>query len=207
MSRTVLLVHGGLWELMDAQAFWGTPGITAALTTVGLTVVAPDRPKRPSDWSVEVEALGEYLADRDEPLTIVGASNGCTAAARLTLLYPSLVDRLMLAWPATAGDAEVDTLALAGLLGRGCTVDDANRLLAGDTLRGTTDAELAGLGRVPVAVLPSLLENPVHQRRTVDALLKLTPGSREVAGCPEPPRPDFPPYLGQFVRTIVEFVD
>jgi pimeloyl-ACP methyl ester carboxylesterase len=206
MSRTLLLVHGGLWEPMDAQAFWGTPGITAALTTAGLTVLAPHRPKNAPDWSIEVDALGEQLADRTEPLTIVGASNGCTAAARLTLLYPALVDRLMLAWPATAGDAEVDTLTLAGLLGRGCTVDDATRLLAGDTLRGTTDAELAGLGRVPVAVLPSLLENPVHQRRTVDALLKVIPGSREVAGCPEPPRPDFPPYLEQFVRTIVEFV-
>jgi len=207
MSRAVLLVHGGLWEPMDAEAFWGAPGITAALTAVGLTVVAPDRPKRPSDWAVEVDALGEHLADSTEPVTIIGASNGCTAAARLALIHPAVVDRLMLAWPATAGDAEVDTLTLAGLLGRGCTVDDADRLLAGDTLRGTTDAELAGLGRVPVAVLPSLLENPVHQRRTVDALLKVIPGSREVAGCPEPPRPDFPPYLDQFVRTIVEFVD
>ncbi|MFK4086967.1 alpha/beta fold hydrolase [Kribbella sp. NPDC020789] len=206
MSATVLLVHGGLWDSMDAQAFWGTPGITAGLTDAGLTVLAPDRPRLPSDWAVEVDALGELLASRIEPLTIVGASNGCTTAARLAMTYPGIVEGLVFAWPATAGDDGVDTLTRAGLLGRACSPGDADRLLAGDTLRGTTDAELAGLARVPVAVLPSLLENPVHQRRTVDDLLQLIQGSRELPGCPEPPRPDFPPYLDQFVRSIVEFV-
>ncbi|WP_405061695.1 alpha/beta hydrolase [Kribbella sp. NBC_01505] len=207
MSRTVLLVHGGLWEPMDSQRFWGTPGITAGLVSAGMTVLAPDRPKHPSGWDVEVEALGELLANRTEPLTLVGASNGGTVAAQLTLAYPDLVDRLLFAWPATAGDVEVDTLTLAGLLGRGCPPESAESLLAGDTLRGTTDAELIDLARIPVAVLPSLLENPMHQRRTVDALLALIPGSRELSGCPEPPRPDFPPYLDHFVRTIVEFVN
>jgi pimeloyl-ACP methyl ester carboxylesterase len=207
MSATVLLVHGGLWDPMDAQTFWGTPGITAGLTTAGLTVLAPDRPKLPNDWAVEVDALGQLLAPRTEPLTIVGASNGCTVAARLAVAYPELVDRLVFAWPATAGDDGVDTLTRAGLLGRACAPEDADRLLAGDTLRGTTDAELTGLARIPVAVLPSLLENPMHQRRTVDALLHLIAGSRELTGCPEPPRPDFPPYLDQFVRTIVEFLN
>ncbi|TDD62017.1 alpha/beta fold hydrolase [Kribbella antibiotica] len=207
MTATVLLIHGGLWEPMDAQRFWGAPGITDGLTAAGLTVLAPDRPKHPGSWDVEFDALSELLTNRAEPVTIVGASNGCTVAARLTLAYPDLVDRLVLAWPATAGDAEVDTLTLAGLLGRGCTPGDAARLLAGDTLRGTTDAELAGLARLPVAVLPSLMENPMHQRATVDALLQLVPGSRELSGYPEPPRPDFPPYLDQFVRSIVEFVN
>ncbi|MFC9690032.1 alpha/beta fold hydrolase [Kribbella sp. NPDC056951] len=206
MSPTVLLVHGGLWEPMDAERFWGTPGITAGLTSAGLTVLAPDRPKDPSGWDVELEALGELLANHAEPLTIVGASNGCTVAALLTLVYPDLVERLVLAWPATAGDSGVDTLVLAGLLGRGCAADDAGKLLAGDTLRGTTDVDLIDLARIPVGVLPSLLENPTHQRQTVDALLGLIAGSRELSGCPEPPRPDFPPYLDQFVRTIVEFV-
>ncbi|MFI5730832.1 hypothetical protein ACIA49_11980 [Kribbella sp. NPDC051587] len=207
MSTTVLLVHGGLWDPMDAQKFWDTPGITAGLTAAGLTVLAPDRARLPNDWGVEVDALGELLAKRTEPLTIIGASNGCTVAARLTLVYPDLVDRLVLAWPATAGDAGVDTLTRAGLLGRGCAPEDADRLLAGDTLRGTTDAGLADLARIPVAVLPSLMENPMHQRRTVDALLGLVQGSRELSGYPEPPRPDFPPYLDEFVRTIVEFVN
>ncbi len=212
MSPTVLLVHGGLWDPMDAERFWGTPGIAAGLTAAGLTVLAPDRPRHPTGWDVELEALGELLTNHAEPLTIVGASNGCTVAARLTLVYPDLVERLVFAWPATAGDTEVDTLTLAGLLGRGCAPDDAGKLLAGDTLRGTTDVDLIDLARIPVAVLPALLENPMHQRKTVDALLGLIAGSRELSGCPEPPRPAFssnlisPPYLDQFVRSIVEFV-
>ncbi|WP_328526558.1 hypothetical protein [Kribbella sp. NBC_00359] len=51
-----------------------------------------------------------------------------------------------------------------------------------------------------------MAENPAHQRKTVDALLRSIRGSRELAGCPEP-TPAFPPYLDQLVRTIVEFVN
>ncbi|MGW7682016.1 hypothetical protein ACWGID_14825 [Kribbella sp. NPDC054772] len=63
------------------------------------------------------------------------------------------------------------------------------------------------LTRFRVAVLPSVPENPSHQRKTVDALLRSIRGSRELAGCPEPPTPAFPPSLDQLVRTIVEFVN
>jgi hypothetical protein len=79
--------------------------------------------------------------------------------------------------------------------------------LWGAVLRGVTAAELTALDRIAVAILPSVPENPPHQRKTVDALLRSIRGSRELAGCPEPPTPGFPPYLDQLVRTIVEFVD
>jgi pimeloyl-ACP methyl ester carboxylesterase len=226
MSRSVVLVHGGLWDAMDAEAFWGTTGITGGLTSEGLKVLAPDRPRRPSGWDDELAALGELLANRDEPLTIVGASNGCTVAVLLALSFPHLVDHLLLAWPATAGDPAVDTRTRAGLIEDGCPPDAADALLAGETLRGVTDADLARLSadadasgpmgagdagpapaRISVAVVGSVPENPAHQRTTVDALLRLIRGSRELAGCPEPPTPGFPPYLDRLVRTIVEFVN
>lgn len=207
MSRSVLLVHGGLWEVMDAEAFWGTTGITRGLKSYGLDVLALDRPVRASGWDVEVDALGEPLAKRDEPVAIVGASNGCTAAVLLALKFPELVDRLLLAWPATGGDSEVNARTRAGLIERGCSPADADGLLAGGTLRGVTDADLPALARIPVAVLPSVPENPAHQRKTVDALLRSIRGSRELAGCPEAPMPGFPAYLDQLVRTIVEFVN
>ncbi len=290
MSKSVVLVHGGLWDAMDAEAFWGTTGITGGLTSAGLTVLAPDRPRRPSGWDIERAALGELLANQHEPLTIVGASNGCTVAVLLALNFPHLVDHLLLAWPATAGDPALDARTRTGLIERGCPPDAADALLAGETLRGVTEANLARLatdaidpvgadaadpvaadaidpvgadaadpvaadaidpvgadaaepvrpdatgpagagtadpvgadvvgpvgageagtgaarGRISVAVVPSVPENPAHQRKTVDALLRSIRGSRELAGCPEPPTPAFPPYLDQLVRTIVEFVN
>ena len=33
---TVVLVHGGLWEDMDAERFWVRPGIVAALEARGV---------------------------------------------------------------------------------------------------------------------------------------------------------------------------
>jgi pimeloyl-ACP methyl ester carboxylesterase len=154
---TLFLVHGGLWDSMDAEHFWRTPGIVAGLESHGLTVLAPDRPRFPSGWNQEVDELGALLPS--EPVTVVGASNGCTVAARLVL-----------------------------------------------TLRGVTDSALAGL-EIPVAVLPSVPENPSHQRMTVDALLALIPGCRQLPGCPEPPTPDFPPHLDEFVATLASSVN
>jgi hypothetical protein len=121
-----------------------------------------------------------------------------------------LVDRLLLAWPATGDDTAANERARAGLVSRGCPPEAAEDLLAGGILRGVTDVELAVLTRIRVAVLPSVPENPSHQRKTVDALLQSIRGSRELAGCPEPPTPAFrnsPQYLDQLVRTIVEFVN
>jgi pimeloyl-ACP methyl ester carboxylesterase len=210
MTPTALLVHGGLWEAMDAATFWGTTGILQGLTSYGVEVFAPDRPQRASGWDIEVEALVEQLAKRAGPVRIVGASNGCTVAVLLALKFPELVDRLLLAWPATGNDTAANERARAGLVSRGCPPEAAEDLLAGGILRGVTDVELAVLTRIRVAVLPSVPENPSHQRKTVDALLQSIRGSRELAGCPEPPTPAFrnsPQYLDQLVRTIVEFVN
>jgi len=213
MTAAVLLVHGGLWEAMDAEAFWGTTGITDGLrAALDTEVLAPDRPRCASRWDAEVEALGEQLAKRSGPVRIVGASNGCTVAVLLALRFPELVDRLLLAWPATGDDAAANERARAGMVSRGCPPTAADGLLAGGILRGVADDEVALLERIQVAVLPSVPENPSHQRKTVDALLRSIRGSRELAGCPEPPTPAFrdrngPPYLDQLVRTIVEFVN
>lgn len=215
MTASVFLVHGGLWEAMDAEAFWGTTGITdglsAALAPEGMDVLAPDRPQRASAWDIEVAALGEQLAKRPGPVRIVGASNGCTVAVLLALRFPELVDRLLLAWPATGDDAAANERAHAGMVQRGCPPVAADELLAGGILRGVTDDQVASLTRIPVAVLPSVPENSSHQRKTVDALLRSIRGSRELAGCPEPPTPAFrtndAPYLDQLLRTIVEFVN
>jgi hypothetical protein len=78
-------------------------------------------------------------------------------------------------------------------------------LLAGGVLRGVTDVELAGL-RVPVGVVPAVPDNPVHRRSTVDGLLAVLPTARELPGCPESPRPDFPPHLTAFVTTVADFI-
>lgn len=192
---------------MDAEAFWGTTGILGGLTSSGLGVLAPDRPREATGWDAELAALGELLANRDEPMTIVGASNGCTVSVLLALAFPDVVDRLVLAWPATGDDTAFNARTRAGLIERGCPPEAADRLLAGGILRGVLDADLPTLARIPVAVVPSVPENPAHQRKTVDALLRSIRGSRELAGCPEPPTPGFPPYLDQLVRTIVEFVN
>ena len=201
---SLFLVHGGLWDSMDAEHFWRTPGIVAGLESHGLTVLAPDRPRLPNGWDQEVEELGALLPS--EPVTVVGASNGCTVAARLAMAYPRVVERLVLAWPATGGDTLVDIRTQTGLLDRGASATLVKDLLRAETLRGVKDSELAGL-QIPVAVLPSVPENPSHQRKTVDALLTLIPGSRELPGCPEPPTPDFPPHRDDLVATLASFVN
>ena len=70
-------------------------------------------------------------------------------------------------------------------------------------LPGTMPDRLPEGGRAPADF------DPVSLAR---ALLRSIRGSRELAGCPEPPTPAFrdrngPPYLDQLVRTIVEFVN
>jgi pimeloyl-ACP methyl ester carboxylesterase len=83
---TLFLVHGGLWEPMNADRFWRTPGVLAGLEKLGFEVLAPDRLQVPDHWSQEVEHLA--LLFRAQPVVLVGASNGCSVAARLALAYP-----------------------------------------------------------------------------------------------------------------------
>jgi pimeloyl-ACP methyl ester carboxylesterase len=184
----MVLVHGGLWEDMDAERFWVRPGVVAGLAGAGVGVVAPDRLPRPDSWAAEVEHLLGVLPG--VPSTVVAGSNGCSVAAGLAVAHPQRVQRLVLAWPATAGDPKVDEWS------RQQGVPES--MLAGETLRGVTDADLAGL-RMPVAILPA--DNLFHQRRTSDALLRILAGSVELPGCPEPPRPDFTP--ADLVNTLL----
>ncbi|MGH3756521.1 hypothetical protein [Actinophytocola sp.] len=115
---TVLLVHGGLWDGVDAEFFWHRPGVTSALGDRGFAVLAPDRLARAAGWDSEAEHLARQL---DEPATVVAGSNGCSAAARLAVGRPDLVERLVLAWPTTANDPEVDAYTREGLAGLGAS--------------------------------------------------------------------------------------
>lgn len=184
----LVLVHGGLWEDMDADRFWVRPGVVAGLAAAGVEVLAPDRLPRPDSWAAEVEHLLRVLPEA--PATVVAGSNGCSVAARLAIEHVRRVERLVLAWPATAGDPTVDEWSRQHGVPEG--------MLAGETLRGVTDAELTSL-RVPVAVVPA--DNLFHQRLTSDALLRTLPGAVELPACPEPPRPDFDP--AQLVETLL----
>jgi pimeloyl-ACP methyl ester carboxylesterase len=201
---TLLLVHGGLWEDMDADRFWVRPGIVDGLRRRGFGVLAPDRPYRPAGWEADVDHVLAALPD--EPVVVVAGSNGCSVGVGLTLRRPESVRGLVLAWPATAGDAGVDTWTRDGLRAAGANTATVTALLSGDTLRGVSDVDLAAMA-VPLAVLPSAPHNPLHQRRTVDALLRLVPGAVELAGGPEPPRPEFAGCLPGFLRSVASFVE
>ena len=199
-----LLIHGGLWEdAMDAHRFWGAPGVVAGLSAAGVSVVAPDRLRRPPSWVAEAEHLAPFLRER-APAVVVAGSNGCSVAVRLAVMFPESVARVVLAWPALAGDPELDGRVRSGLGRLGATEEILDTLLAGETLRGVADAELAALP-MPVAVVPAVPENPFHRRSTVDALRRLLPEAEELPGCPEPPRPDFPPHLTSFVAAVAGF--
>lgn len=199
----LLLVHGGLWEEgMDAARFWRQPGIVAGLGRRGFDVFAPDRLCQAPDWTAEASRLARAVPDA--PLTVLAGSNGGSAAARLAVDFPGTVTRLLLAWPATAGDPAIDTRERAHLAGLGTTPEAIEALLAGQTLRGLTDAELASL-TLPVGILRSVPANPFHQQHTADALLRLLPRAAELPGCPEPPRPEFPRYLESFLDTVAAF--
>jgi pimeloyl-ACP methyl ester carboxylesterase len=199
----VLLVHGGLWEEgMDAARFWRQPGIAAGLERRGFDVFAPDRLHQAPDWTTEASHLAQAIPAA--PLTVLAGSNGCSAAARLAVDFPGTVTRLLLAWPATAGDPAIDTKERAHLTRLGATPGVIETLLAGQTLRGLTDAELASL-TLPVGMLRSVPANPFHQWQTADALLRLLPQVTELPGCPEPPRPEFPSCLESFLDTVAAF--
>ena len=194
---TVLLVHGGLWDDEDTESFWDRPGVLAALRE-HTDVLAPDRPRNADSWAAE----GAWLAGLvTTPMTVVAGSYGCSAAVRFAVARPELVERLVLAWPATAHDPGVDELTRTVLAGLGAAPAVIDGLLAGETQRGVTDDELRRLD-MPLAVVPCVPANRTHQRRTVDALLALT-GAVELPGCPEPPRPGFQP--AGFVNSIVQF--
>jgi hypothetical protein len=121
------------------------------------------------------------------------------------LQHPKLVQRLVLAWPATAGDLTVDARTRERLRELGAHPATIAALLAGETLRGTSDVELGRLA-VDVAVVPSLPGDSFHQQVTVDRLLRVVPRSIELVSCPPPMRPEFSSHVQDFALQLERFV-
>ena len=152
---------------MNAERFWISPGIVAQLEDLGWAVIAPDRSTAPESWFAAADEMASLIK---APSTIVAGSNGVSVALRLAVQHPALVARLLLLWPATAGDPKVDRTIPSA----------AARLLDGDTIRGVTDNELSHLS-LPVSVMASSSENPHHQHRTVDRLVGTIPGATRIS--------------------------
>lgn len=199
----IVLVHGGLYQGLDVADFWETPGITEALDRRELAWAAADRPTTPRTWDDERDALIGVLELLDEPdgVVLVGAGDGCSVALRVATDRPDLVARLVLAWPATAGDPVADELV------RVCMVDleasEAETMLDGETLRGVTDDEIAALDG-PVVVWPTLPDNQLHQRATVTRLIELLASPILVGGSPLPTAPSFSGFADAFADLMAE---
>ncbi|HSZ43127.1 MAG TPA: alpha/beta hydrolase [Trebonia sp.] len=204
MTAPLLLVHGGLWEAMNADRFWVRPGVVAGLAERGVEVLAPDRPQRAPSWTVEARALADAVSGVGRVRVLAG-SNGCSAAVRFALAEPDRVERLILAWPATAGDPEVDARQRREFAALGATDAIANDLLAGETLRGSTDAELATL-TMRTAIIPSDVDGMIHRHRTVDALCRSIPGAVRLPEFPESPKPTFPARCAAFLDAVTNFL-
>jgi hypothetical protein len=86
----------------------------------------------------------------------------------------------------------------------GATHIQIDGLLAGDTLRGFTDEALASLS-IPVGVIPALPESPFHQQGTVESLLRVIPGAKEMNGYSEPFHWADKSLCGQFAHEIATF--
>jgi pimeloyl-ACP methyl ester carboxylesterase len=200
---TLVLVHGGLWDDMDAEQFWIRSGVVDALRAAGLAVSAPDRASYARSWEEEAEHLAGVLPPG--PLTVVAGSHGCSAAVALALSRPVLVEKLLLCWPVRGSDPALVSRSADALAQRGADRATIDRLLAGQTLRGFTDEQLAALP-VPVGALAPDRDDLFHRRDTVDALVKLVQGAVELQpATPEPPRPEFAGYLGGFVSAVTRF--
>jgi pimeloyl-ACP methyl ester carboxylesterase len=199
----VVLVPGGLYEDMDTARFWVKPGVAAGLRGAGFDVVALDRLRRPTTWAEDASALADRIRSLGGvAVAVVAGSNGCSTAVRLALDHRDLVAGLVLCWPATANDELVDRRVREAIEAE-AGAEVADSLLRGHTLRGATDDELRRLD-LPVTVVPSQPENPVHQHTTVEALGRLFPNVRIAAGSPESPRPEFAVARLGFLRTLSE---
>lgn len=199
----MLLIHGGLWEDTGADFFWRRTGIIDGLAERGLDVIAPERLRRATDWPAEARHIAGATGD-ERGLTVVGGSFGCAAAVRLALDFPLVVGRLVLAWPSALADQFTTIRMRAGLSRQGAHSATLDALLGDSTLPGASDAELADLA-IPVGIVPAVPPDPLHVRSTVDALLRLLPLASELPGCPEAPRPEFPPYREAFLDAVTTF--
>jgi hypothetical protein len=119
---------------------------------------------------------------------------------RLAVDRPELVSRLVLCWPATAGDEWVDERA--GVRIRRHRPDhDVDLLLGGGTLRGVADAEIDSL-RAFTLIVPTDPPDRVHQARTVAALAARIPHSAITAAFPHTLHVNFPPVCTDFVALL-----
>jgi hypothetical protein len=206
MSRTsVVLVHGGLYEDVDPATFWGKTGIGSGLRAAGYSVIAPIRPQRPRSWEAERDALVVAVTSATTPpVAIVAASNGCSVALRALADVPELAAHLVLCWPATAGIPEYDAAVRQRVLDVAGT-PTADRLLAGETIRGLLDEELETIA-TPVTIVPSEAHDPFHTRETVDQLVRCLPSVRVLEPVPPALWSEFRHYRSRFVAMLVDAI-
>lgn len=203
----VVLVHGGFAPINTGAWFWTETGVTSGLAARGVDALVPDRRAQPATWREEADHLAALLGQGGQGgAVVVGASNGCSAATRLALDHPAIVAALVLCWPATAGDPEVDAVGRAAIGSLGLTDEHIDLLFDGDTLRGVRDDELVALA-CPVVIIPSDPFNPHHQERTVVALAAAIPGAELGEPSPEPPMSYFPPRRDAFLDELVSHLD
>lgn len=193
------LIHGGIWEDMDSDRFWHRPGVTAGLRERGIEAITPDRLPEPPDWQSDVDHLAKWLPDTPTPM--VAASYGGTVGICLAAQYPDRVSRLLLAWPATCGDTARDARFASYMAQRGAGPDTVTDILAGETLRGVTDAQLAALAGLPTAVVFAPSGSPAHRPHTAHAVVRLT-GAENLGEFGEPPRPDFAGERDRFCEVV-----
>ena len=202
--HSVVLLHGGLYEPMSASRFWTETGVVRALSDRGIDVLAPERLREPRSWDHDAGHIaGQLDTGAGRSVSVVGGSNGCSTAARLAISHPGLVRRIAFCWPVTAGQDHEQELSLAGHISSRSGEQAAAALLGGETLRGVLDSEVASLA-APVAVMASEPENPVHQRATARALLRLSADFVELPPMPEPPTTGFEPP--KFANAIVRWL-
>ena len=184
------------------RAVLASAGIASALHDAGHTIVTPDRLKRPTNWQADTDHIAAFLPSTQ--CALVGASNGCTIAARLAALHPHVATSLLLAWPATCGDEDRDAKFRAYLLQEGAAPDTVADLVNGQTLRGVADTELMELG-MPVSVISAPETSPVHQPHTAHRIATLTRAAM-LGTYPEPLAPDFPSSKTDFVDTLLKWL-
>lgn len=195
---------------MDGDRFWRRTGVVDALVWRGADPVVVDRLASPRTWFEEADHLAAALAGRlPGPAVVIAGSNGCSAALRLAIDRPDLVEAVALCWPVTVDPAD-DAGPLVAHIADQRGPEVAAALLAGETVRGVTDDELRGL-TTPAAVLAPNPENAVHRRSTADRLRSLltdrspASGAAELTAMPEPPMPGF--LADRFAETVVAWLD
>lgn len=199
----VVLVTGGLYDGHTPGHGWDGPGVSAALRALGWPVHTPRRAHQPRSWGDETSALAAAAqeAGGGDPVALVAASNGCSAALRVAVDHPELVDRLVLCWPATGDDAEVDRRERRRLEAGGADDAVVTTLLDGELVRGLRPDELRSVD-VTVVLVPAEPDDDDHQRRTVAELRRLLPRAVIGLGTPTPRHPSFGHHLAPLVALL-----